>query len=104
MHDLISQDTILTFSQALVKWCGANSVTLVAVGPENDLAKGVADSLKAANIHCFGPIKEAARIESDKEWAKSFMDRHGIPTARWGSFNQAEHAKKFVNKYVFYIS
>lgn len=83
-----------------MKWCSANSVNLVAVGPENDLAKGVADSLQAANIHCFGPSKEAARIESDKEWAKLFMDRHGIPTARWGSFTEAEHAKKFINKYV----
>ncbi len=67
------------------------------------LVTGVADALQAANIHCFGPSKEAAQIESNKEWAKLFMDRHNIPTARWGSFTEAEHAKKFITKYVLYI-
>lgn len=81
-----------------MKWCQSNSVVLVAVGPENVLVTGVADSLQAAGIHCFGPSKAASRIESDKEWAKMFMDRHHVPTARWGSFTQAEHAKKFVTK------
>ena len=86
-------------SQTLVQWCISNSITLVVVGSENVLVTGIADSLQAANICCFGPSKEATQIESNKEWAKLFMDRHNIPTARWGSFTQAEHAKKFINKY-----
>lgn len=86
---------------ALVKWCTSNSVSLVVVGPENELVTGIADALQKANIHCFGPSKEAVQIESNKEWAKLFMDRYEIPTARWGSFTQAEHAKKFINNSTF---
>lgn len=85
----------------LIKWCSANTVSMVVVGPENALVTGIADALQAANIHCFGPSKEAVRIEADKEWAKLFMDRHNVPTARWGSFTEAEHAKKFIKNSTF---
>jgi len=60
----------------------------------------VADALKEVKIDCFGPTKDAAQIESDKKWAKIFMDRYKIPTARWGAFTEVEHAKKFINKCV----
>lgn len=66
------------------------------VGPEDPLANGIADSLTAANISVFGPQKQAAQIESNKDWAKAFMDRHGIPTARWKSFNDSSAAKEFI--------
>ncbi|XP_034242450.1 trifunctional purine biosynthetic protein adenosine-3 isoform X2 [Thrips palmi] len=82
--------------EVLVKWCVSNSISMVVVGPENVLATGVADALQASKIHCFGPSKNATQIESDKSWAKVFMDKYNIPTARWGSFTQAEHAKKFI--------
>lgn len=69
---------------------------MVVIGPEDYLAQGLSDELKKNNILCFGPQKDAARIESDKDWAKSFMDRHNIPTAKWKGFTKAEDAKKFV--------
>lgn len=81
-----------------MKWCTSNSISLVVVGPENVLATGIADALKAAKIHCFGPSKDATQIESDKSWAKLFMDRYNIPTARWGYFTEAENAKKFITR------
>lgn len=82
----------------MVKFCKENNVSLVAIGPEDPLANGIADVLVAEQIPTFGPQKNAAQIESNKDWAKAFMDRHNIPTARWKSFNNAKEAKDFINK------
>ncbi|XP_071955601.1 trifunctional purine biosynthetic protein adenosine-3-like isoform X2 [Antedon mediterranea] len=81
----------------LAKWCVLNKVSLVAVGPEVPLAAGIADVLNEAGIACFGPSKLAADIEASKEFAKGFMDRHSIPTARWKSFTNAEDACQHIN-------
>ncbi|XP_033124049.1 trifunctional purine biosynthetic protein adenosine-3-like [Anneissia japonica] len=81
----------------LAKWCKDNNVSLVAVGPEAPLAAGITDALSQAGIACFGPSKSAAEIESSKEFAKGFMDRHGIPTARWKSFTNPEEACQHIN-------
>lgn len=70
---------------------------MAVVGPEDPLANGIADEFLNAGIICFGPQKNAARIESDKNWAKAFMDRHGVPTARWNSFTNVEAAKEYIN-------
>ncbi len=55
---------------------------LVVIGPEVPLALGVTDALEAAGFRVFGPTRGAARLESSKVFAKEFMNRHGIPTAR----------------------
>ncbi|XP_054288044.1 trifunctional purine biosynthetic protein adenosine-3-like [Macrosteles quadrilineatus] len=83
---------------AVAVWCKQESVTLVVVGPEDPLANGIADALSAAGINCFGPTAAAARIEADKDWAKKFMDRHSIPTARWQGFTSADDAVNFINR------
>ena len=56
------------------------------------MAEGIADTLAAVHVPCFGPTASAARIESSKVFAKDFMTKHGIPTARWASFGDAESA------------
>lgn len=81
----------------VARFCRAHNVSLVAVGPEDPLANGITDVLAAEGIKVFGPHRQAAQIESDKEWAKAFMDRHGIPTARWESFSDSQKAKDFIN-------
>ncbi|XP_041377720.1 trifunctional purine biosynthetic protein adenosine-3-like [Gigantopelta aegis] len=78
-------------------WCHDNSVDLVIVGPEDPLAAGLSDHLQQQGISCFGPKSTAAEIESSKEFAKEFMMRHGIPTARFQSFTDAEEACKHIN-------
>jgi phosphoribosylamine--glycine ligase len=60
----------------------ARSVDLVVVGPEVALAAGVADALGAAGIPVFGPVREAARLESSKWYAKEVMKAADVPTAR----------------------
>jgi phosphoribosylamine--glycine ligase len=55
---------------------------LVVIGPEAPLVAGVADAVRAAGIDCFGPSKEAARLEGSKAFAKDVMAAAGVPTAR----------------------
>ncbi|XP_031834271.1 trifunctional purine biosynthetic protein adenosine-3 Gart [Nomia melanderi] len=83
-------------NKEVTKWSKDNHINLVVIGPEEYLANGLADELENVGIHCFGPQKAASRIEADKYWAKKFMDRHQIPTARWKGFTDADEAKKFV--------
>lgn len=74
---------------------------MVAVGPEDPLADGISDVLKKEEILCFGPSKDGARIEADKNWSKAFMIRHNIPTARYESFTDPEKAKNFIRNAPF---
>lgn len=82
--------------EAIAKWSKENQIALVVVGPEDPLALGLGDVLQSAGIPCFGPGKQGAQIEADKKWAKDFMLRHGIPTARYESFTDTEKAKAFI--------
>ncbi|XP_020810130.1 trifunctional purine biosynthetic protein adenosine-3 [Drosophila serrata] len=82
--------------EAIAKWSKENEVSLVVVGPEDPLALGLGDVLQKAGIACFGPGKQGAQIEADKKWAKDFMLRHGIPTARYESFTDTDKAKAFI--------
>ncbi len=78
--------------------CSRLKVDLVVVGPEDPLAKGLADFLREKGIPVFGPSKLAARIESSKSFAKELMLKFGIPTARFNSFTleQIKAAKDYI--------
>jgi len=71
-------------------------VAMTVVGPEAPLAAGVVDAFRAEGLRIFGPTKAAARLESSKNFAKAFMNRHGIPTAAYESFTDARAAHDFV--------
>jgi len=75
------------------------SADLAVIGPEGPLAAGLADRLRERGILCFGPSAAAARIESSKAFSKSFMRRHGIPTAEGRSFTDVESAKKWAREF-----
>ncbi|XP_020622899.1 trifunctional purine biosynthetic protein adenosine-3-like [Orbicella faveolata] len=83
-------------NQSIVKYCVESKVDFVVIGPEAPLANGLGDCLRENNIPCFGPSRSAARIESSKQFAKEFMQRHNIPTARWKAFTDAEQACKHI--------
>ncbi|CAL1290821.1 unnamed protein product [Larinioides sclopetarius] len=89
-------DVDVTDHAEVVLWCKTKNIKLVVVGPEDPLAKGLADHLKEAGIDCFGPCQKAAQIEASKEFAKFFMDKYEIPTARWKSFKSAKEAQDHI--------
>lgn len=72
----------------------AENNCLTVVGPETPLASGIVDFFTKEGLEIFGPTKEAARLESSKVWAKNFMKRNGIPTARFEVFDEASRAKE----------
>jgi phosphoribosylamine--glycine ligase len=66
------------------------------VGPEDPLAAGIVDKFNQLNLKVFGPSKQAAQLESSKIWAKNFMQRNDIPTARFEIFDDAQKAQNYV--------
>lgn len=82
--------------QAIIRFCKEKHIDLVLVGPEAPLAAGLADSLSAAGVRCFGPRKAAAQIEASKVFAKNFMTRHRIPTAGYSTFTQFDEAIRYL--------
>ncbi len=68
---------------------------LVVVGPEVPLAMGLADRLREAGFAVFGPSAAAARLESSKAFSKDLMARHGVPTARFRTFQDAAAARAY---------
>ena len=84
---------------AVVRFCREKQVELVLVGPETPLATGLADSLSAVGVRCFGPKQAAAQIEASKVFAKSFMARYQIPTGRYAAFSQLNEAIRYLHIY-----
>ena len=72
-------------------------IHLTVVGPEAPLAQGVVDVFRARGLRIFGPTKAAAQLESSKDFAKAFMIRHHIPTAKYQTFTSPEPAHDYVN-------
>jgi phosphoribosylamine--glycine ligase len=75
------------------------SVAFTVVGPEAPLAEGVVDEFRAAGLRIFGPVRSAARLESSKKYAKEFMVRYGIPTAKYAAFDAAGPAHAYVEEH-----
>lgn len=69
---------------------------LTVVGPDNPLALGIVDLFEKNGFRIWGPSQQAAQFEASKAFSQRFMEQHGIPTARSGTFSDADGAKKFV--------
>jgi phosphoribosylamine---glycine ligase len=82
----------ITDIAALVNFARDEDIGLTVVGPEAPLAAGVVDAFRAAGLKIFGPTREAAQLESSKNYAKRFMQRHRIPTGYYETFSQADAA------------
>ncbi len=81
----------------LVAFAEREQIYLTVVGPEAPLAAGVVNAFRAKNLPIFGPTREAAQLESSKDFAKRFMQRHKIPTAAFATFSEAEAAHAYVD-------
>ncbi|NOT65370.1 MAG: phosphoribosylamine--glycine ligase [Methylotenera sp.] len=82
----------------LLEFAQKEQIHLTIVGPEAPLSQGVVDAFRAAGLKIFGPTKAAAQLESSKDFAKSFMVRHNIPTAAYATFADAQKAHDYVNQ------
>jgi phosphoribosylamine--glycine ligase len=87
-------DQLLDFAQR-------GSIDLTVVGPDDVLAAGIVDLFENAGLRIFGPCREAAQLETSKSFAKRFMVRHGIPTARFGEFEASQDAKAALGEFGF---
>ena len=72
---------------------------LVVIGPESAVEAGLTDALADAGVACFGPSRAAGQLESSKAFTKAFCDRHGLPTAAYGVFEDAGAAKAFLDQF-----
>jgi phosphoribosylamine--glycine ligase len=75
----------------------AEHIGLTLVGPEVPLAAGIVNLFRSRGLKIFGPTREAAQLESSKDYAKAFMQRHGIPTARSQTFSDAAAAHAYID-------
>jgi phosphoribosylamine---glycine ligase len=82
----------------LVEFAKKEEIYLTVVGPEAPLSKGVVDAFRAAKLRIFGPYKDAAQLESSKDFAKAFMLRHNIPTAAYATFSDVASAHDYVSR------
>ena len=77
---------------AVIRWCTAQAIDLVVVGPEAPLVAGLADDLRAAGVATFGPGAAAAQLEGSKGFTKALCSEAGIPTAAYARFDAAADA------------
>jgi len=82
----------------LVAFATAQTIGLTIVGPEVPLVAGVVDAFAAAGLPCFGPRRVAAQLEGSKAFSKAFLERHGIPTAAYGTFTEVEPALAYLDQ------
>ena len=82
---------------ALADFSEHNSIDLTVVGPELPLDAGIVDMFTARGLRAFGPSRAAAQLECSKVFAKEFMARHGIPTARYRVCSRAGDARAIVD-------
>ena len=87
----------ITSIDELVKFAEDEQIALTIVGPEAPLSQGVVDAFRAADLKIFGPTKAAAQLESSKDFAKAFMYRHNIPTAKYQTFSNLTEAHAYID-------
>ena len=91
------QNVAVSAVPELVELARREQVGFTVVGPEAPLAAGVVDAFRAAGLPIFGPTKAAAQLESSKDFAKQFLVRHNIPTAKYRTFSDAAQAHAYVD-------
>lgn len=86
----------VTDNDALASFAEQSKIDLTMVGPEGPLAAGIVDHFRRRGLRIVGPTQAAARLESSKAFAKDFMQRHAIPTARYRIVSSAEEGARIL--------
>jgi len=79
----------------LLSFAQEQRIDLTVVGPDNPLSLGIVDLFEIAGLRIWGPNRKAAQFEASKVFSQGFMERHGIPTAKAGTFDNTHAAKSF---------
>jgi len=97
-NDSRLQNIDITDPVWLAQFAIKENIALTVVGPEAPLAAGIVNIFREQGLKIFGPTKEAAQLESSKDFAKAFMKRHRIPTADYQTFANAEAAHRYLRQ------
>ena len=89
----------------VIDFCKQNDIPFVVVGPEQPLADGLSDVLRSSGVYVFGPSRLAAQLETSKSFAKIFMQKYNIPTAKFRTFtkNEKDEAVQYVKTHSYPI-
>ncbi len=87
-----------TDTEGLLRFAVDRGIDLTVIGPEQPLVNGIVDRFQEQGLAVFGPSSQAARLEGSKAFAKDFMRRHAIPTARYATFSRPtlREAERFI--------
>lgn len=88
----------ITDFNELIAFAREQSIAYTVVGPEAPLAAGIVDAFREAGLLIFGPTQAAAQLEASKDFAKSFMARHNIPTGRYRTFEHPSAAHAYIDE------
>ena len=88
----------LSKTEDLIQFAQRESISMTVVGPEAPLSEGIVDAFRAEGLRIFGPGKDAARLESSKDFAKEFMARHDIPTCGYRTFDDPLPAHDYIRE------
>lgn len=94
--DIRLENISLTDPTELAEFALKEQIGLTVVGPEVPLAAGIVNIFRDRGLKIFGPTKEAAQLESSKDFAKAFMQRHAIPTAEYKTFSELTAAHEYI--------
>ncbi len=86
----------ITAIPELIEFVKRENIALTVVGPEAPLSQGVVDAFRAEGLKIFGPTRAAAQLEWSKGFAKDFLAKHGIPTAKYQTFSDAKLAHDYI--------
>lgn len=95
--DVRFKNVAISDPEALADFVEQEQIGLTVVGPEAPLAAGIVNVFRARGLKIFGPSKEAAQLESSKDFAKAFMQRHNIPTAEYQTFSDVAAAHAYID-------
>ncbi len=81
---------------SLIRFSKENDIALTVVGPEQPLVEGIVDAFEERGLTIYGPDKKAAMLEGSKAFAKKFMEKYGIPTAKYVVFDNPVNARNYL--------